>query len=474
MNSLSANIAASAVSRRVRLNFERRKIMKKITAICLIICLMSIYMTTPVSALINTNFLEKATIITEEEFVSVFNTNNIDDVSYDFYYETSQDNPYKAIAILEIALKIKGYVYNIFTSGMISLNCLDNGVLLWEGPLRGKVFIDDEQYSVIAGVAYLENSQESMISLTIQKDSTIVAISFGDSIIKDEVLNFYSNRSYNVNVSNVSDTSIANEIFTNNFSNGGISTCFISPEISEGIFDGGGGGSLNLGEDGEWKYKNVDYAKHGGTSYNALKSTVYFNSLKNVMMVTLKPFSGSTQNYVETLGYDFASSSLCGFGVELALEDADYPNYAYIANITKPDEAIAIDGYFTGIKVGLSPLFEDILGVIGVPTSTISAVLESMNGKIEIQESTLFASVDIEKDTFSDYEELDNISTGLPFRFQLSKGNHNLYEGDTPYVVNTYAKYYVFVQENVLFSEPAYYFFYIDVLTTHEGTVTLG
>ena len=58
--------------------------MKKITAICLIICLMSIYMTTPVSALINTNFLEKATIITEEEFVSVFNTNNINDVSYDF------------------------------------------------------------------------------------------------------------------------------------------------------------------------------------------------------------------------------------------------------------------------------------------------------------------------------------------------------------------------------------------------------
>ena len=474
MNLLSVNIAASAVSRRVRLNFERRKIMKKITAICLIICLMSIYMTTPVSALINTNFLEKATIITEEEFVSVFNTNNIDDVSYDFYYETSQDNPYKAIAILEIALKIKGYVYNIFTSGMISLNCLDNGVLLWEGPLKGNVFVNDEQYRVISGFSYLENTQESMISLTIQNDSAIIAISFGDNIIKNEVLDFYSNRSSDITESITPNSIVTNEISTSGISNSGISTCFISPEISEEIFDGGGGGSLNLGEDGEWKYKNVDYAKHGGTSYNALKSTVYFNSLKNVMMVTLKPFSGSTQNYVETLGYDFASSSLCGFGVELALEDADYPNYAYIANITKPDEAIAIDGYFTGIKVGLSPLFEDILGVIGVPTSTISAVLESMNGKIEIQESTLFASVDIEKDTFSDYEELDNISTGLPFRFQLSKGNHNLYEGDTPYVVNTYAKYYVFVQENVLFSEPAYYFFYIDVLTTHEGTVTLG
>lgn len=448
--------------------------MKKITAICLFICLVSMFTAVPVSALINPEIFEKATIITEEEFVSVFNTNNIDDVSYDFHYEISQDNPYKAIAILQIALKIKGDTYNIFTNGLITLNSLDNEIYLWEGPLKGNIFINDEQYRVIAGFAYLENTQESMISLTIQNDSAIIAISFGDNIIKNEVLDFYSNRSSDIVESIVPNSLVTNEISDSGISNSGISTCFISPEISEDIFDGGGGGSLNLGEDGEWKYKNVDYAKHGGTSYNALKSTVYFNSLKNVMMVTLKPFSGSTQNYVETLGYDFASSSLCGFGVELALEDADYPNYAYIANITKPDEAVAIDGYFTGIKVGLSPLFEDILGVIGVPTSTISAVLESMNGKIEIQESTLFASVDIEKDTFSDYGELDNISTGLPFRFQLSKGNHNLYEGDTPYTVNAYATYYVFVQENVLFSEPAYFSFYIDVVTAHEGTVTLG
>lgn len=474
MNLLSVNIAASAVCRRVKLNFERRKIMKKITAICLIICLMSIYMTTPVSALINTNFLEKATIITEKEFVEVFNADRIDDASYDFRYEISQNDQNRANCILHIVLTIKGDVYNIFTSGEISLYSLDNGSYLWEGPLRGKVFIGDEQYRVITGFSYIVNTQESMISLTIQKDSTIVAISFGDSIIKDEVLGFYSDRSSDGVESITPNSIVINEISASGVSKNGISTCFIGPEISEVIFDGGGGGSLNLGENGEWKYQNVEYAKHGNTTYNALKSTVYFNSYKNVMMVTLRPFSSSTQSYVETLGYDFASSSLCGFGLELVLEDAPYPNYAYIANITKPDEAIAIDGYFTGTKVGLSPLFEDILGIIGIPTSTISTVLESMNGRIEIQESTLYASIEIEKDLFSDYGELDNISTGLPFRFQLSKGNHNLYEGDTPYTVNAYATYYVFVQENVLFSEPAYFSFYIDVITTHEGTITLG
>ncbi|MBQ7873340.1 MAG: hypothetical protein IJ360_05150 [Clostridia bacterium] len=446
--------------------------MKKIAVMLLIACLLPMFATSPVNALDNS--INNVVVITKDSFAEVFNASNVDNVSYDYYFEIFENDETRANCNLQIELSVKGKEYNILSNGIVSLYSLPNEIYLWEGPLRGVVFINDERYDTIIGFSQCVNTEETMISLTIQKDTTMVALSFGNNILNGEILDFYNERlSHSTNNSSLGD-SIINVDVVDETGNNGISPCFIDPNISEVIFDGGGGGTLNLGENGEWVYQSSQYAQHSASSYNALRSRVYFDSSKNVLMVTLKPFSNSTQNYVETLGYDFAGSSLDQFGVELVLEDAPYPNYAYIANITKPNEAIQIDGYFEGTTVSLSPLFEDILGLIGIPTSTISAVLESMNGKINIQESTLFASLDIEKGLLSNYEELDNISTGLPFRFQLSKGNHNLYEGDTPYTVNTYARYYVLVQENVFLSEPAYWHFYINVTTTHEGEVSLG
>lgn len=449
--------------------------MKKSISFILLVCLLMIYVL-PVNAETHPYSFDEAIVVTEDSFSQLFKTDHIDQVTYDYQFDTLQENDFQAHVILEISLKINNVIYCIVTEGIVDSHQLNNGDILWEGPLDGEMLINGESYSVITGFNLLDSTQESMISLTLQSNSTLVAISFGTNIVTESVLDFFMSQSNN-KLSNSNTVTIETQ-FDNLSPENSYSTNVFGPGFSEITHPGDGGGSLNLGPNGEWEYQSIQTSKHGNTSYNAIKSRVYFDDTSNLLMVTFTPFSGDTDAYVKTLGYDFASASLDSFSIQLILEYENGPNYAYIAGIDKPSEALAINNYFNGVMVNLIELFASFLGDIDISFETVpnlfAETFENANGYINIEEYLRDTKITIQKDAWSDYRSFDNISTGLPFRFQLTKGSATNYEGNTAYTVNTSATYFVLAQNNSLFSEPTYIPFYITKTTTHEGTVTLS
>ena len=454
--------------------------MKKIISITLFVCILAIVIL-PISASSNNNASSAATIITQESFALLFNTDHIDDVTYQYQFELLEEDSSRANVILQTMIIINNQTYLIETEGIINSYELNNSDILWEGSLDGSTIINNVTYTVIAGFALLDSTEECMISLTIQNDSTIVAISFGVNFIQGSVLDFFlENHSETDNTNNTNNNTILNtESYNLNPENTYSTYAFgeFGPGFSE-ITHPGGGAILDLGVNGEWVYQNSIISKHNNSSYNALKSSVYFDYSRNILMVTLTPFSIATNNYVRSLGHTLVMGRLKSFGVSLSLEDTPAANYAFIDQIYKPSETNNINDYFEGAKVTLLPLFEDILSDLSVPSgiisSAISTILDNAKGRIDTYDDALFAYINIKKAVFSNYNDLDNISPGLPFRFILSKSVPSTYVGNTPYTVKTYVKYSMLTQLYTNhYSFPLYHFFYIEKTNTHKGTITL-
>lgn len=444
--------------------------MKKSISFILLVCLLMIYVL-PVNAETHPYSFNEATVITESSFSQLFNTDHIDQVTYNYQFNILQEHASQAHVILEISLKINNCVYDILTEGTVDSYRLNNGDILWEGPLDSNVSINGELYSVIAGFNLLDSTQESMISLTIQNNSTLVAISFGTNIITGSVLDFFMSQS--INGQNNTNSTTVETHFDSFTPEDSYSTNVFGPGFSPITHPDDGGGSLNLGPNGEWEYQSLLATNHGTSSYKALKSGVYFDDTRNILMVTLTPFSTEAVDYGNSLGYDCIGGYLKKFGVKLTLEDAPAQSYAHISQIHKPVQTSYIDNYFNNAIVSLWPLFSDILGMLDVPTDTISAVLENTLGCIDAEDSELYAYIDIQNSLALDYSILDDIASGMPFRFILMKNNDDAYVGNTHYTVNTYAKYCVSVRIETS-STPVYCPIYFEESITHEGTVTLS
>ena len=451
--------------------------MKKIVSLLVLICFIVAF-ATPTTASANSNLSSEIVIITPDSFEQVFDVNSVDDVFYEYQLEVLQENDSKASVALEIILTISNQLYNISAEGTVNSYQLNNNDILWEGPIDSSLYINGERYIAIIGFTQLASSQESMISLTIQKDSTLVAISFGDDLINGSVLDFFLE---NIENDNSSITNIDNNISNSQFNELNPEDTY-SPNAPPSQFSpildpgGGGGSSLNLGENGEWVYQSSTSSTHDNSYYKALKSEVYFNSGSNILMVTLFPYSQVTNNYFQSLDYDSAYASLTNLGVELIFEYQPSANYAYIEFLLLPSYVTENINNPSSLFVQLWPLFEDYLSAQGIPTSTLSTLynytFEGLDGNIITTHNGLKASINIEKDEFSDYSDLDNLPHGLPFVFQLDK-NDSTYIENTPYIVNTYVKYRVVVEDHAFLSEPTCWIFYTTKTTSYEGNITL-
>ncbi len=111
----------------------------------------------PISASTPTSSCNDAIIITPDSFFQIFNTDHIDEVSYEYEYEyefeIAENDDDIASVVLQTSLTINNQTYNILTAGWIDCYQLNNNDILWEGPLNGSIIINDEVYSVIAGLS---------------------------------------------------------------------------------------------------------------------------------------------------------------------------------------------------------------------------------------------------------------------------------------------------------------------------------
>lgn len=454
--------------------------MKKSISIVLFICMLLAFVL-PVSASSITNSISDATIITPDSFFQLFNTDNIDEASYEF--EISEEDDKKASVILQTSLTINNQKYNILTEGQIDCYQLNNNDILWEGPLNGSIIINDKVYSVIAGFIRLDSTNESMVSITIQNDTTIVVISLGTNILTGSVRDFFLEETQNCSSNNT------NGIMENNTLN--LQFDIINPDNSYStnvvgdqfapIAHPGTGGTLNLGENGEWEYQSIIVHKHGSSSYKAIKSGVYFDDERNLLLVTLSTFTNETNDYVQSPGWDVSVANLVSFGVELIIEPQPAPNYAYIEFMAVPESIKQAANNSNGVIQYLFPVFTDALNLFNIPTNTISELyrtyLNASRGKIILDTDTGFEmGAQIEKSGSQSFNNLDDLTYGLPFIFQLDRPNGSTYIGNTQYTVSTNLRYRVYKYNHFPMVDthvPNEVIYYIDFNTTHEGRITL-
>ena len=450
--------------------------MKKIVSLLVLICFIVAF-ATPTTASANSNLSSEIVIITPDSFEQVFGANSIDDVFYEYQLEVLQENDSKASVALEIILTINSQAYSISDEGIVNSYELNNNDILWEGPIDSSLYINGERYIAIIGFTQLASSQESMISLTIQKDSTLVAISFGDDLINGSVLDFFLE---NIENDNSSITNIDNNISNSQFNELNPEDTY-SPNAPPSQFSpimdpgGGGGSSLNLGENGEWVYQSSQTVKHANNVHNALKSGVYFNFTLNTLMVMIKLYPGATQNYAENLGFDVAHSSLDSFGVQLLLDTTEQNHWGYIASIDIPSAVLDINNSNSPTEVYLIELFEEIISNLGFPTTLLSVALDNISGDVTSTLYSSIAGIDVKMPGIVDptLESLDDVEPGLPFEFVLTTGDNSSYTGNTPYTVSTYVNYCILTQTNTSPTHPTYHSFYVRENTTHEGVITI-
>ena len=444
--------------------------MKKSISAVLFICILLAFVL-PISASSPTSSCNDAIIITPDSFFQIFNTDHIDAVSYEYEFKIFEEDTAQAKVVLQTALTINNQTYDICTEGNINSYQLNDNDFLWEGPLEGSVVINGEAYSAIACFSLLDSTNESMVSITLQSNDMIAVVSFGANILTESVLDFFTLQANN-NSNDLENNALNTQLGPINLE-ASYSANVVGDDFAP-ITHPGTGGTLNLGANGEWEYQSIEVKKHANTSYKALKSGVYFDDERNILMVTLLPFSNETNDYVQTMGYDFASASLQSFRVELILEDVAASKYAHIEFVDVPNDIPDRESYFDGSIKYLSLLFEDFISVLGVPTSTISAILDGLQGNIHSEGQGISAYIDITKSPLANYDGLDNLPYGLPFRFQLAKGSESNYIGNTPYTVNVYADYFVLAQMDVFMSDPIYYPFYVSSNITMGGVITLS
>ena len=128
-------------------------------------------------------------------------------------------------------------------------------------------------------------------------------------------------------------------------------------------------------------------------------------------------------------------------GIARKIRSASGATYSSISgvesfNFTMPSQGSSIRG-------ALSPLFEDAMSLIGIPTSTISAIVGSLYGTVEMNAYTNNYTVSFEFGLY-DGANFDDSGKGVPVVFQIQPGPVYAGEG-SPYTVTIAMEYQLMV-----------------------------
>lgn len=416
---------------------------------------------------------ENPSILNEDVFKSAFSVEKVDKVLYNYTLTPLGDGRSASVAF-QMKFVIDGASYTTSVVGNVNGYALPESDTLWEGPIDGEMTIKGIEFRIIIGFMQRASTGEAQISVTLQNDTyDFMVVSFGDHILNGDVLDCINQRfgssshsDATANVSgvqsgqlNVNDGGSAS---TNAFDSD--KTVIMYPGI--GGIGGGGGGGGNVSYDivtdtDTWKYQSRK-TNYLGSSYTASQSSVYFEKSKNVLMVTIRPYTQSVNSYYEANECDTAVTVLESLDVTLNMTDVSGDGYAYINGVDFPETTNSFS------NMPLSDLFAAILKDLGVPVNTISTVFNNLTGNVSYGWTISKGNVNIKKIEVS-LGDLEQITTGIPIKFQLAKGG-GAYVGNTPYTVTATAVYHI-----MMFNSEDSLINYVsrEDITTHTGTVTL-
>lgn len=358
-------------------------------------------------------------LIASESFQSVFDSPNtarnaepepvIDSVSYNYSLTPQQNNPLLAEVVLAFTMLIDSKTYPVYATGLVDAYQISDGDTLWEGLLRGRVEINETTYKVLVGFAKLDSSADIQVSVTIQALDNTDAIApiifmFGNNVINMEIYEELAEDTHKISTRNLSGE------------------LELEPASATSA--------------GTFTYVGYDYAYFDGganISGYAQRSRGYFNSDTNQFAVTIKSYCNNVDDFFAVGG--FSVTTIKSFAIEL-VRDSGYStgSFSYIIGTEKYDFDVGDLGSAALIK----PLFDDIMGLLGVPTSTISAIFDGLKGSVEedfhANDTTVSVSFGLLQSA-----NFDDSGVGVPIVFQL--GRNSGYTGNSSYTFVTSITY---------------------------------
>lgn len=397
-------------------------------------------------------------ILIPEFFESLFSSAEVDEIGYD--YSMLINDTHDAASIkLAFDLYINGHVYYGSADGEV--DAYDGETFfLWEGMLKGNLDIDGVDHPILVGFAKEDSIDAVQLSITIKSfpshNNQFTILIAGENVITDEMIDIFHSTTPQDDIANV---------------NGSISVEDISPD---GVMPCGFGGDLGNWEDDE-------PVNHGGyvlevykpsyldnsCTYKSVAMTAYFNSSRNTVALLLDSYTNNVSEYTKGGANITVTTSIASVGYTLTCNESTDSSYSYIAGIEKfafNDEDVGVPNVY------IISLFEDILSLFGVPSSTIGSVLSSSKGEVNIAGFTNERSVNIEF-AIGSRPQLERLNNGLPIVFQLAKGT-GLYTGNSSYTAKVDISYHVLT---TIFSngQPVNISTYTDASAESVFTVTL-
>ena len=460
---------------------------KQITALLLLVCIiLTPVLTSSASAHTYDYVYTNASVLTPDSFEDVFGGAELDRAAYT--YEIIDFDNDIAFVAMELELKIGHDYYNARVSGAVNVYILPSGDKLYKGPINGNMMIEEDIYQITVGFVKLGSTDDASLSITLQRNSDMIIVSFLDNIIQGEVLDFLMG-----NATNVSENVDDSEITINNFSDlqyvqpqedttSGASTMAITPPPGFPIINPGPEYE-NLGNNGKYVYQDSGIAFLGNSTMKGLETRVYWYRNAGSMLVTVHPKVDNavqyvTERYLYTGLFDvMVYAVLDSFEISLRL-----PSPYGDDNFVESQQAAilglgVVDNYLTGNSSMqaryFSALVFDLLEVIDVPTEVLSTIIQDMRGRVNATHTTYNATITV--DMSVNAQNLEELRTGLPLYFDLIRPNPESYTGNTPYQVTTTAMYEAVFGNYGDSTFPALTLIYVPCTVTHNGgNVTLG
>ena len=454
----------------------------QITAILLLVCiLLTPALTSSASAHDYDHVYNDITIITPDSFEDVFGVTEVDRAAYT--YQMVELNNSKAVVALEMELKVGHDYYSTVVSGTVNTYTLPSGDTLYEGPIDGIMNIGEEEYRVTIGFTKLENTDDTMITTTIQGDSTMIVMCFGDDVIQGEVLDWFTERSESTQGittnENTTEDVYAGEIDAH--AGETLSPLMIGDGFAPIFNPGDSGGSYPSFDGGAHQSRRTCY--YDDPQYSAMQSNVYWKQNSNLLTVTIKPRSRETASYYNTTTFGtYGPVSVILYSAASSLKlDVEGMNTTdstkgLIKNTSFPDA----DDYTINCDIPgfgrLLAIFEDIL-LEGMSLSNeLTELLSSLFGKVyTAEDNDAFYrkyTVEFSPLNFVNLAKLDDTET-LAFGYYLEQEVPSEYTGNTYYEAKAYITYCVFVEIPDFTSTTvvSYVPFYFTHETTHQGSV---
>lgn len=365
--------------------------MKKLVSLCLVFIILSTMLIPTYASENEDNRVSAIKIYTPDTFERVFTDGQHDNrrlprtenVTYSYSIAPCEDRPNESEVQLEFSFIVDDQVFTFETTGIVNAYKLDNGNVLWEGPIRGCKTINGVEYSVIAGFAKMNSNPAVQVNATIQgKNETdgdkVVLLSFGATVITQAIYEEL-----------VRETNLA--VAPSNEANVAQTRSFVQVGSDTANFD-----NLNAG--------------------TAQEVVGYFDSITNQFAISIKTHCANLENWANRTSTINANTYVHSFEINLATNTTTPTGHSWIDNVNSFD--FGNSNFNTVLAVLVKSLFEDILSLLGVPTSTISTMLDGLKGNVDKNIDGDDATVSVSFG-LAQKADFDESSAGIPIVFQL-------------------------------------------------------